>query len=384
MLPIGAQGLAGSLGSIVALTSGHWVDLIVAAVVALAGRAYLARVWRRRQSERNQPFAAAALRITGEFTAILVAVALVVSAAHLFLPGTVGRVLGSDSTYLLIALAIYYTWRTLVLFLRREASRHAGWAQVLSPALVLSKVVFAVVGVMVVLQGIFGVSLTAVWTTLGVGGVAVALALNDTLSNLFAGFYILVDQPVHLGDFITLDTGESGYVQHIGWRSTRIRLFAENIVIIPNGKLAKATITNHNLPDRRSKMYLQIGVGYEYDPDWVERLLLEEVVAARGDAPEMLEFPAPSVLFNPGFTESSMNFTIVAYTREWVDTYTAAAVVRKRLYRRFRREGINIPYPVRTTVPTPAADIGNLSNIAIATHPDGASPAPPTGGTPQG
>jgi len=93
-------------------------------------------------------------------------------------------------------------------------------------------------------------------------------------------------------------------------------------------------------------MYLQGGVGYEYDPDWVERLLLEEEVAARADCPEMLELPAPSVLFNPGFMESSMNFTIVAYTREWVDTYTAAAVVHKRLYRRFRREGIKIPYPV--------------------------------------
>lgn len=362
-------GLADGLSSIASVTTGHWVDIVFAALAVFGLRLYLARVWRRQQAEHNQPFASAAVRIADQFTAVLVVAALLLVAAHLLLPTAAVAVVGADSAYLLVALVLYYVWRVLVLILRRQADRHAGWAHVLSPALVLTKVVFGIIGIAVVLEGVFGVKLTAIWTTLGVGGVAVALALNDTLSNLFAGFYILVDQPVRIGDFVTLNTGEAGYVQHVGWRSTRIRLFAENIVIIPNSKLAAATITNHNLPDRRCKMYLQVGVGYEYDPDWMERLLLEETVAARVDCPQMLEFPAPSVAFSPGFMDSSMNFTIVAYTQEWVDTYTAAAAVRKRLYRRFRREGVNIPYPVRTTVPTPSGDIGNLSNVAAKTHP---------------
>lgn len=94
-----------------------------------------------------------------------------------------------------------------------------------------------------------GISLTAVWTTLGVGSVAIALALQDTLSNFFAGVYVRLDSPVRVGDYIRLDGGNEGFVVQIGWRSTRIRTLPNNIAVVPNAKLASAVITNYSMAE---------------------------------------------------------------------------------------------------------------------------------------
>jgi small-conductance mechanosensitive channel len=113
----------------------------------------------------------------------------------------------------------------------------------------------------------------------------VALALQDTLSNLFAGFYIAVARQVRLGDYIRLNTGEEGYVTDIGWRSTTIRALSNNMIIIPNSKLGQAIVTNFYLPEKRLGVSIQIGVAYDCDPDQVERVLLEEAQAAAREIP---------------------------------------------------------------------------------------------------
>ena len=199
-----------------------------------------------------------------------------------------------------------------------------------------------------ILLGELGVAITPVLTALGVGGLAVALALQDTLSNLFAGVHLLADKPIRVGDFVRLESGIEGFVTDIGWRSTRIRMLPNNLVIVPNAKLAQNTVTNYHLPEPRMSLLIPIGVSYAADPDHVERVLVEEATKAAGEVPGLLAEPAPFVRFIPGFGAYSLDFTLICAVASFVDQYLAQHELRKRILRRFRAEGIEIPFPVRT------------------------------------
>ena len=211
----------------------------------------------------------------------------------------------------------------------------------------LAQLTVVILGLLVMLN-LQGVSITPILTALGVGGLAVALALQDTLSNLFAGFYIAVARQVRLGDYIRLNTGEEGYVTDIGWRSTTVRALASNIIIIPNSKLGQAIVTNFYLPDKRVGVSIQIGVSYDCDLDQVERVLLEEAQAAAGEVPGMLAEPAPGVSLDPGFGDWALNFTIGYNVQEFADQFRVRHELRKRILKRLRREKIDIPFPTRT------------------------------------
>ncbi|MBI3621834.1 MAG: mechanosensitive ion channel [Nitrospirae bacterium] len=156
------------------------------------------------------------------------------------------------------------------------------------------------IGILIVL-GTLGVSITPLLTALGVGGLAVALALQDTLGNLFAGMHILVEKTIRVGDFVKLESGEEGYVADIGWRTTRLRLLPNNLVVIPNSKLAQSIVTNYDLPEKRMALLIPISVSYDNDPGRVERMLVEEAVKGSQDIPGLLSEPAPFVRFIPGF-----------------------------------------------------------------------------------
>lgn len=201
---------------------------------------------------------------------------------------------------------------------------------------------------MVLILGALDVKITPILTALGVGGLAVALALQDTLTNLFGGFYVAVAGQVRLGDYIKLNSGEEGYVTDIGWRSTSIRALANNLIVIPNSKLAQAIVTNFYLPEKRMGSSLQVGVDYESDPDQVEKLLLEIARNGAADIPGLLGEPAPSVIFDPGFGDSALGFTLNFQVAEFSNQSRVRHELRKRILRRFRQEGIGMPFPTRT------------------------------------
>ncbi|MGE5190343.1 MAG: mechanosensitive ion channel family protein, partial [Gemmatimonadota bacterium] len=176
-----------------------------------------------------------------------------------------------------------------------------------------------VVGFLVILS-VLGISITPIITALGVGGLAVALALQDTLANLFAGIHILVERSIRVGDFIRLESGQEGYVEDITWRTTRVRMLPNNVVIIPNAKIAQSTVTNYYLPEKRMSLLIPIGVDYASDPEAVERILVEEAVkaAGSGEIPGLLSDPPPFVRFIPGFGDSSLDFTLICQVAEFV------------------------------------------------------------------
>jgi small-conductance mechanosensitive channel len=190
-------------------------------------------------------------------------------------------------------------------------------------------------------------SIKTILTALGIGGLAVALALQDTLSNLFAGFYVAVARQIRLGDYIKLNTGEEGYVGDIGWRATTIRALSNNLIIVPNAKLAQAIVTNYYLPDKRLAASLAVGVSYRSDPGRVEQVLLEIAVQGTADIAGLLADPAPSVAFDPGFLDSALGFTVNFQVSEFADQFSVRNELRKRILRRFREEGIEIPFPTR-------------------------------------
>lgn len=211
----------------------------------------------------------------------------------------------------------------------------------------LIKLVVLVIG-FTILLGSLGVSITPVVTALGVGGIAIALALQDSLSNLVSGVHILMEKPVRVGDYVKLEGGEEGYVEDIGWRTIRIRKLQNNLVILPNSKLAQSMIINYHLPQQEMSLLINIGVSYDSEPEHVERVLIEEAKEAAKCVPGLLSKPEPFVRFIPGFGDFSLDFTLICRVREFVDQYLAQHELRKRIFKRFKKEGIEIPFPIRT------------------------------------
>ncbi len=186
-----------------------------------------------------------------------------------------------------------------------------------------------------------GIDITPLLTALGVGGLAVALALQDTLSNLFAGFYISIAGQMRVGDLLQLETGQRGYVTDIGWRSTTLRERSNNLIVIPNNKLSQSTVINFHLPDRRMGITIPIGVSYDADLDLVQRAL-QEVVRST-EIPGLLKEPPPNVLFE-GFTDRALTFNVNCQVSDFEEQFRVQHEIRKRCVERLRKEGVGLPH----------------------------------------
>lgn len=223
----------------------------------------------------------------------------------------------------------------------------------------LAQIAVACIGGAILLRHL-GISITPLVTALGVGGLAVALALQDTLSNLFSGFYITIAGQVRLADYIKLNSGEEGYIVDISWRSTTLRMLSNNLIIVPNSKLAQAIVTNYNLPEKRMAVPITVGVGYDSDPDHVEQVLLEIARQAMRSVDGIASDPEPTVRFTPGFGDSALQFQLNVQVDEFSKQYIVQHELRKLILKRFRAENIDMPFPTRTvflkTDPTQVPD----------------------------
>ncbi len=123
--------------------------------------------------------------------------------------------------------------------------------------------------------GSLGISVTPLIASLGITSLAVALALQPTLENFFSGVQIIIDKPFRIGDFIELESGEQGFVDKIGWRSTWIKMLPNNIVIVPNSKVSQSKIINYYYPEKELSVPVEVGVHYNSDLEFVEKVTLE-------------------------------------------------------------------------------------------------------------
>ncbi|MFF8191097.1 mechanosensitive ion channel family protein [Streptomyces bobili] len=210
----------------------------------------------------------------------------------------------------------------------------------------ITRVLVLALGFLVALQSL-GVSIAPMLTALGVGGLAVALALQDTLANLFAGIHILASKTVQRGDYIRLSSGEEGYVEDINWRQTTVRNLSNNLVVIPNGQLAKSNMTNFMRPEQQLTILVQAGVAYDSDLEHVERVTCEVVTEVMTDITGAVPDHEPLVRFHT-FGDSRIGFTVILGVGEFSDQFRIKHEFIKRLHRRYQDEGIRIPAPTRT------------------------------------
>jgi small-conductance mechanosensitive channel len=196
------------------------------------------------------------------------------------------------------------------------------------------------------LLAFLGVEITPLLASLGIGGAAVALALQPTLENFFAGTQIISDRMIRLGDFVEIDENTRGYVTEIGWRSTKMRTPSNNILVIPNSLLAKSKLTNYNLPNTAIAVSVYCGVSYDSNLARVKEIALEvatDVVKQRDEAVKTFE---PSVAFD-NFGDSNVVFWVWVQARDRLSSFNLKSELIIRLQERFQKENITINYPVR-------------------------------------
>ena len=198
-------------------------------------------------------------------------------------------------------------------------------------------VLVGLVGIIIILDH-FGVNIGSLLVSLGVGSLAVALAAQDTLANMIAGFVILVDRPFRVGDRIEIATGVVGDVREIGLRSTRLLMFDNNLLVIPNAELVKSRITNLSYPDPPMRVLLRFEVAYGSDLKPVRAILLE----AAGKHPDILRDPPPQVAVT-GTSERAVELTLVARAKSFALQWGTETSIREEVYGAFLRQGIGVP-----------------------------------------
>ncbi len=180
--------------------------------------------------------------------------------------------------------------------------------------------------------------------TTAVGAVILGLALQETLSNLFAGLAIQIEKPFRIGHWVTIG-GQNGLVSEITWRATKIRTKAGNFVIVPNSVLARDTITNYSEPTLETRVELEVGAGYETPPNEVKAAIREairdESLIVRAREPEIIV---------ADFGASAIVYRVRVWTTDFAADERIRDGIRSQIYYAFRRLGINIPYPIQVQI----------------------------------
>lgn len=263
-----------------------------------------------------------------------------------FIPTDIIGHLSTVSQVLIVLVATWCTARIVIGITKYYGTVRPNLKTIMPSLRKVVKIIVYFVGFVLILN-ILGIQVTALVAGLGIAGLAVAFAMQGTLSEFFAGIYIMTDRPVRVGDYVELDSGQKGYVEEIGWRSTRIRELPNNIIVVPNSKMAGSIVTNYYLPEPQMACLVQVGVAYDSDLGKVERVtidvgkkVLEKVT---GGVPEFMPF----IRYHT-FSDFSINFTVILRVKEFVDKYLITHEFMKELHKRYKKEGIEIPFPIRT------------------------------------
>lgn len=249
-------------------------------------------------------------------------------------------------TGILIAFVVAATWfatRLAAGFVRLYTSVEGSPIPSSSIFINLTRLAVLLVGGLIILQ-ILEQPITPLLTAAGVGGLAIALGLQDTLASLFSGLNIMVSKKINIGDFVELESGEQGYITDINWRYTTIKQLSNDFLIVPNASLAKETIKNYSLPKEDKSVRIKCGVGYNSDLEHVEQIVIataNEVIKKHDAAVKDKE---PTVRFHT-FGESSIDFTLYMRAKRFADQFELKHDMIKALHKRFAKENIEIPYP---------------------------------------
>jgi small-conductance mechanosensitive channel len=321
------------------------LSLIVIAVAYVIGRVarrfatnQLVAIARRTRAPWMEPvIGAVAQRVP--FWSVLVGI--YIAASFWILPDTIATTL-DKGLYVVVAASLTFLASEVLITIVRI---HGPFIDPSLPTTTLTenliRIVVVIFGILVILGGL-GLEITPMLTALGVGGLAVALALQDTLANLFAGFYLTVAKHIRIGNYIKLSSGEEGYLVDIDWRASRLQQLSNNTVLVPNVKLSQSIITNYDSPDHALIVAVETSVDYASDLDRVEAITLEvarDVMRnVQGGVPDFEPFVRFHTLGDPG-----IGFSVMLRAQKFVDQYVLKHEFVKRLHKRFSAEGIAIP-----------------------------------------
>ncbi len=262
------------------------------------------------------------------------------------LPGRLGRWLdGALIVGLVLACALAIS-RVAVAAVTEYVTRNPSMSPAVGVARVSVRLLIGALAIITALESL-GVPVAPLVTTLGVGSLAVALALQETLANFFAGLYLLADRPVRAGDYIKINDaqGEEGYVESIGWRSSRLRTQRNNTVIVPNQKLSQAILTNFHLPASPVGMSVNVVVAPDADPARIEVCLGDELGRAAAELPKLIVGTPAARLSD--LTDAGQVWGCYFQVADVESQGPAGHELRKRLLNRLRREGIALGVPAR-------------------------------------
>ena len=310
------------------------------AVLAVFGIALLVRRWLLKRLERQPNTIAGAIREdlgTPSFLWCVVIAADVLLGVAEF-PARVERV-GHNLVVSFLILSLTMVAASIVMrMLQIYGEKHNVPFAVAGLSRTLTRVLVFGIGLSILLA-FLGISITPIWTALGVGGLAVALALQDTLANLFAGVHILIEQPIAVGQFVRLSADEEGTVIDIGWRTTRLLTGLNSTVVIPNKTITSVNLLNYSLPTPEVGIWVPVLVGLEADIAKVERIALEAARTAEGVLPE----PPPILLADPGMTPTHLQYRLIFRVPAQTQGGGIRTQVVNKILAGFRKEGIPLP-----------------------------------------
>jgi MscS family membrane protein len=203
-------------------------------------------------------------------------------------------------------------------------------------------IVIWIIGIVMALNNV-GIKVTTLLGTLGIGGIALALAAQDTIKNILGGITIFTDQTFRIGDIIRLDSTE-GTVEDIGLRSTRIRTYEKRIVVVPNYKLIDAFITNISEESAR-RVVVKLGLTYDTNHEQMQKAL--EILKEISLSVQEVVHKDTSVVFSE-FGDSALVITYTYFIRKKSDIKEVSSVINFEILRTFNEAKLNFAFPSQT------------------------------------
>ena len=236
--------------------------------------------------------------------------------------------------------------------------------QLLPPVRRLTPLVIYSIALLLALA-VFDIAITPLLATLGIGGIAIALAAQPTLSNYFAGTYVISEGEIHVGDFIEIEGGPSGYVEAISWRSTKVRSFFNNLIIIPNSMMAENMITNYSRPAPAMNVIVNCGVSYSSDLQQVQDIAITAARELAIESEHAVTDSEPSFGFDT-FGDSNIDFWVFIQATDRIGAWYLKSDLIKLIHQRFNDAGIAINYPIRHLV----VDEKEIADTGATTAPE--------------
>jgi MscS family membrane protein len=337
------------------LTVADWINLVISLGIVLIGYgigALLTGVLLRWVARRTSPQIGDALTkaIGPSLRWLVVNLVLSFATSRLaFLSAGLKTTLGDVFFIVGLLLSARILWSLIDLAhnWQREALQQAGRVDELDPVLILftriARIVLVAVALSILLS-YFGINVTALTAALGIGGLALSLAAQDTLSDAIAGFIILADRPYRVGDRIEIQgVGTWGDVVEIGLRTTRIRTRDNRMVIVPKSLIGKNQVINYTYPDPRYRIETHLGIAYGTDIGTARRVIVE---AVRGVEGVLHDRPVDALYHEMG--DSAMIFRVRWWIESYVDTRRVMDRVHTALQEALDEAGIASPYPIQT------------------------------------